>query len=317
MGYKKDFNVKITRLTSAIARKGLGHILVLTDEVEQAVKLYNNLEDLTADFADATETQALVKDIFEQEVDEVLVAGIDSVGGSYTETLDELNAVEDFIAVVSTSKDAETITELANWVKGKDKLYAVTSADKTITNDGEYVAIAYHETDNLMEKALAYLLVRPAGSVDLDGKAIPHTTVSDVTEAEYRVLKENHINVALEKFSDVVIDGGDTAGGEKIDIVLSEFWLKLEMENDLAELKKKTPKIPYTDQGISLLIDVANNRLQEAVERGIVADYEVSYVALEDTKQADRANRDYSGVAWEARLTGAIRTGTINGTLTV
>lgn len=316
MGFKKDFGVKIVRLTSAIARKGLGHILVLSDEGEKPAKLYSDIREVETDFADAPKTIQMAKDLFNQEVDELLVAGI-AEAGSFVEKLNSLQSTEDFIAVVTTSNEPATITELSTWVEGKDKLYAVTSAEKTVSNENEYVAIAYHETDNLMEKALAYMSVRPAGTVDLDGKVIKDITSSDVTEAEYNVLKQNHINVAIEKMGDLVIDGGDTAGGEKLDIILSEFWLKIQMENDLAELKKKTPKIPYTDSGISLLIDVANNNLQLALERGIVSDFEVSYVPLEDVQQADRANRVYNGVAWEARLAGAIREGTINGILTV
>lgn len=324
MGFKKDFSVNILRLTTAIARKGLGHILILDHTQNNPAKVYNALEDVLADFGEADAYQ-LAKDIFDQEIDEVIIAGKTSeVPTELASELDKLNANQDFVAFVSTNNSDAAITAFSDWVEGKDKLYAVTSASKTITNASDYTAIAYHKTDNLMEKALAYLLSKDAGAVDLDGKPVPYIQDSDITEAEYRVLKKNNINVAIEKFDDLVVDGGNAAGGEKLDIILSEFWIKSNMERDLAKLKAKTPKVPYTDAGIALLIDVVNNRLQMAVEQGIIAtdadgmaEYEVSYVPLGEVSQPDRANRTYDGIAWEARLSGAIRTGTISGILTV
>ena len=184
--------------------------------------------------------------------------------------------------------------------------------------------IAYHPTEYIMEKSLAYMLVQEIGGTDLDGKAISGITSSLINATEYATFKTNHINVAVEKFGNVVIDGGNMAGGEKIDVILGEFWIKIRMEEDLAQLKVNTPKIPYTNAGVALLVDVASNRLKLAARQGIIAiddagiaEFTVTFLPVAEVPQADRANRNYDYVRWEARLAGAIRTGTIFGTLTV
>lgn len=323
MGFKKDFNVRIVRLTTAVAQRGFGTILILTDEKQHEVKTYVDIADVADDFDNSTETYKVATALFSQDVAEIMIAG--AIEGDMVTLANDVSRVNDsFFGVVSTDSTNQTIEALSGWIDTQEKVYAVTSEDLEIANASNQTMIAYHPTEYLAERSLAYMLTRTIGSVDLDGKAIDGITLSGVDATEYGVLNENNINVALEKFGNIVVDGGNMAGGEAVDIILSEFWIKIRMEEDLAALKVNTPKIPYADQGIALLIDVANTRLQTAVQRGIiavdadgVAEYEITYVPVEEVPMNDRANRKYDGVAWEARLAGAIREGTINGILTV
>lgn len=326
MGYKKDFSVNIIRLTTAVAQKGFGTILILSTEQEQVVKIYKDITTVVDDFATSTETYKLASDLFGQGVDEILIAGKDSIIG--TDLVTELNGItkvnDNFFGLVCTDNSSTVITALSNWINTQQKVYAVTSQDLTITNTSDQTLIAYHPTDNLAEKCLAYMLTREIGSVDLDGKAVPNISSSEIDATEYAALKDNNINVCIEKFGNLVIDGGDMASGEKVDIILSEFWIKIRMEEDLAALKVNTTKIPYTDSGIALLIDVANTRLKLATRQGIialdadgVAEYEVTYLPVNEVPTNDRANRKYDYVKWTARLAGSIRTGVIQGVLTI
>lgn len=326
MGYLKDFNVNIVRATTAVAQKGFGTVLLLSSEQEQVVKSYVEITDVASDFDVSTETYKLASDLFGQGVDEILIAGVVSTVG--TELVTELNAVtkvnDNFFGLVCTENSDTVITALSEWVNTQEKVYAVTSQSKTITNTSDQTLIAYHPTDNLAEKCLAYMLTKEIGSVDLDGKAVPNISSSLIDATEYAVLKENNINVCLEKFGNLVIDGGNMAGGEKVDIILSEFWIKIRMEEDLASLKVNTPKIPYTDNGIALLIDVASTRLKLAVRQGIialdndgVAEYEVTYLPVAEVPANDKANRVYDYVKWSARLAGSIRSGVVSGILTI
>ena len=323
MGFKKDFNVNIVRLTTAVAQRGFGTILLLTDEQDIQVKNYTEIADVAEDFEVATETYNLASALFGQGVDEILIAGTEL--GDLVEELNEVTKVNDnFFGLVCTDNSSETIAALANWIDTQEKVYGVTSTDKTIANASNQTMIAYHPNDHLAEKGLAYMLTKEIGSVDLDGKAVDSITSSEIDATEYGTLKENNINVALEKFGNIVVDGGNMAGGEAIDIILSEFWIKIRMEEDLAALKVNTPKIPYTEDGVALLIDVANTRLKMAVRQGIIAldgdgmpEYEITYLPIADVPMNDRANRQYDYVKWTARLAGAIRTGTIEGILTV
>ena len=326
MGFKRDFNVNITRLSKAMAQKGFGTILVLSGEQEQVVKVYNNIADVEVDFTSTTETYRLANGLFGQGVDEILIAGkLTALASEFTALLNATTIANDsFFGVVCTDNEADVVTAIAEWVNTQEKVYAVTSQNKTIANTSNQTMIAYHPTDYLAEKSLAYMLTKEIGSVDLDGKAVPNISSSLINATEYATFKENNINVCIEKFGNLVVDGGDMAGGEKIDIILSEFWIKIRMEEDLAMLKVNTPKIPYANAGVALLIDVASTRLKLATQQGIISldddgipEYEITYLPVADVPMADRANRKYDYVKWTARLAGSIRTGVIQGTLTI
>lgn len=323
MGYKQDFKVNITRLTTAVAQKGFGTILILSNDEDLEVKSYVEIADVAEDFELTTDTYKLASALFGQGVDEILIAGTEL--GELVDTLNKTIKTNDsFFGLVCTDNSSEAIAMLSDWIDTQEKVYAVTSQDKTIKSASNHTMIAYHPEDYLAEKGLAYMLTREIGSVDLDGKAVDSITSSNVDSTEYSALEENNINVALKKYGNVVIDGGDMAGGEPIDVILSEFWIKLRMEEDLAALKMNTPKIAYMTDGVALLIDAANTRLKLAVKQEIIAldgdgmpEYEITYLPVDEVPASDRANRDYSYVKWSARLAGSIRTGIIEGILTV
>jgi hypothetical protein len=326
MALGKDFKVNITRLTTAVSQRGFGTILVLSNEKDFEPKRFGGLDDMVDDFGTDTVTYGMASDLFGQGVDEILVAGADTqLATELVDVLDELVVTDDgFFGVVCTDNAKATITAIAGWVEGKEKVYAVTSDDKEIAVDSNQTLIAYHGTDNLGEIALAYMLTKEIGTVDLDGKVISGITSSEVDATEYGVLKGNNVNVAVEEFGRLVIKGGNMGGGEKVDIVLSEFWIRIRMEEDLAVLKMNTPKIPYTDGGVALLVSVATTRLKMAVNRGIIAldgdgvpEFTVSYIPVADVPESERAGRVYDYVKWTARLSGSIRSGTIYGELTV
>jgi hypothetical protein len=261
--------------------------------------------------------------LFSQGVDKILIAGEDgTIADNLLTKLSQVTRGEhEFFGLVSTDNSSTTVDALSEWVETQEKVYAVTSTNTAITSESNHTMIAYHPTQKLAEMALAYMLTKDIGSVDLDGKAIGGVLPSEISATEY---EDNNINVALEKYGNIVIDGGNMAGGEKIDIILAEFWIKLRMEEDLAQLKMNTPKIPYTDRGVALLLDVANTRLKLAVKQELIAldaddipEYSVTYLPVNEVPQADRVNREYNYVEWTARLAGSIRKGIIKGRLTV
>jgi hypothetical protein len=323
MGFKKDFNVNITRLTTAVAQKGFGTILILSNEKDQVLTICENISDVSAIFANTTKTYKLAEALFAQNVDKVKIVG--KLTAVPSELVNLLNATvvndDSWFGLVCSDNATATISAISNWTSTQEKIYAVTSQSKVITNSSNNTIVGYHPTQYMMESALAYMLVREIGSTDLDGKKIDGVTSSLITATEYAVFKTNHINVAVEKFGNIVIDGGNMAGGEKFDVMLGQYWIKARMEEDLAILKINSGKIPYTDDGIALLVDVATKRLKLATRQGIIAtlggvpQFEVTYLPITEVPTADKANRDYSYVKWEAVLAGAIRTGTIQGIL--
>jgi hypothetical protein len=326
MGFIKDFTVNIIRLTTAVAQKGFGKILILSHEENHTFESYSDIDGVAADFGVETKTYKLASALFGQKISEIAIVGKETLLPAELVALlnQTVNVNDSWFGLVCTDNADATITALATWIDTQQKVYAVTSQNKSISNASNNTLIAYHPTDYLAEKSLAYMLIRDIGGWDLDGKPVPSITESGITLTEYNVLKENNINVALKKFGVVVVDGGDMAGGEKLDVMLGEYWIKARMEEDLASLKANISKIPYQNQGVALLVDVANTRLRLATRQGIIAidddgnpEFVVSFIPVSEVPQSERANRVYNYVTWEARLSGAIRTGVVTGTLTV
>jgi len=326
MGFKKDFNVNITRLTTAVAQRGFGTILILSNDKDLAYKEYTDISGVAPDFLSTTKTYKIAEALFSQKVEKIAIFGkLTTTPADLVTALNTLIITQNsWFGLVCTLNTDPAIAALSTWIGTQEKVYAVTSQNKAITNASNQTMIAYHPTEYIMEKSLAYMLVKEIGGTDLDGKAISGITSSLINATEYATFKTNHINVAVEKFGNVVIDGGDMAGGEKIDVILGEFWIKIRMEEDLAQLKLNSPKIPYTNAGVALLVDVASNRLKLAARQNIVAiddagipEFTITYLPVEEVPAADRANRKYDYVRWEARLAGSVREGQIYGTLTV
>ena len=326
MGFKKSFTVNITRLTTAVAQRGFGTILILSNEENQPYTLYTDAVSVAGDFESTTKTYKIAEALFSQKVEKIAILG--KLTTTPADLVTALNTLiitnNDWFGLVCTLNTDAAISAISAWIDTQEKVYAVTSTNKAISNASNQTFIAYHPSEYIMEKSLAYMLVQEIGGTDLDGKAISGITSSDIKPTEYATFKENNINVALEKFGNIVIDGGNAAGGEKIDVILGEFWIKIRMEEDLAQLKVNTPKIPYTNAGVALLVDVASNRLKLAARQGIIAiddagiaEFTVTFLPVAEVPQADRANRNYDYVRWEARLAGAIRQGTLTGYLSI
>lgn len=326
MGFKKDFNVNITSLTAAVAQRGFGKILILSSEQDHVYEEYTSIADVAVDFVVTTDTYKIAEALFSQKVETIAIVG--ELTAIPSELVTKLNETiitnNDWFGLVCTDNSDGAIAALATWIDTQEKVYAVTSQNKAIANASDQTMIAYHPTEYIMEKSLAYMLVQEIGKVTLDGKAISGITSSLINATEYATFKTNNINVAVEKFGNVVMDNGKMAGGEWIDIILGKFWTEIRMEEDLAQLKLNTDKIPYTNVGVAQLVDVASNRLKLAARQGIIAiddagipEFTITYLPVEQVPAADRANRKYDYVTWTARQAGAIHTGEISGVLTI
>lgn len=118
---------------------------------------------------------------------------------------------------------------------------------------------------------------------------------------------------------DIVWDG-KTFAGEYIDTTVFVDWLRIGMQEDVFAALSTPLKIPYTDAGAGVLVAAVLARLKAGVRvGGLAADPEPTASAplVADQLVADRANRHFPDIEFEARLAGAIHTLTIDGRVTV
>lgn len=117
-----------------------------------------------------------------------------------------------------------------------------------------------------------------------------------------------------------ITEEGWMVGGQFIDITVGLDWLESRMQENVFSLLVQSPKVPYTDQGISVIVNAVRQTLQEGVQNGLIdgnSDITVTAPSVQDIPQADRANRVLPDVKFSCRLAGAIHFVVIDGTVSV
>jgi hypothetical protein len=322
--YPKDFIVNIKLLTTAVGQKGFGTILVLDHESDHVYTQYTSIDQVSDDFEVTTSAYEIASTLFAQGVSEVAIAG--KLTTDESELVAELNLISEkpFFGVACTLNTDASIADISAWVDTQERVYAVTTDNKAITGTSNQTIIGYHENDYMAEALLAYMVTAEIGSATAKFKQLAGITASEITVTEYNTLIDNNVMVYVKKLSVPQTANSKMIGGEYIDVVLGKLWINIRMEEDLAQLALTTPKIPYTNQGISLLVDVATKRLKLAARQDIIALddagnplFEVTVLPVSEVPTSDKANRKYDYIRWTAVLAGAIEEGEISGFLTL
>ena len=333
MGFKKDFVVNITKLTKAVSQRGFGTILILSTEKEHPYTLYNDIATLSSDFVAGTKTHKIVSRIFGQSPapQEVAVVGMDYglLEGTPTDLVDFITEIvdkhSDWFFLTCDNNEKEIIKALSGFIDTQDKMYFATTQDLTMASqlESENTAIYYHNDEDayLAEGMASYFATALVGGTTGKFKSVQGVLAADVGATELAQLHEDSCQTYVRKMGVLQTTEGRTTSGEYIDVVMGSFWIQFKMEEELAYLSINTPKIPYSNTGIALLISVVDKVLKRATLQDIVLEeddkgvYTIEYITRQDTSKNDVANRVYDGIKWTATLSGAIHTGVISGAL--
>lgn len=311
-----DFPVKIERKTLGVSERGFGTILIYDSELvmDYTILLPETLEEL---LEKDSRTYKLAQKLFMQSPSPQEVAVF---GG---EDIAEV-AHKDFFFIVSPDNSIETIEELATFAAVNDKMYAFTFTDIELAEqiselENENTIAMYHDDKEAFAgEALAVVMSYNVGGKTGKFKNLVGVKEAKLTATELKELTDLDINTYVRKLGVLQTTEGLTTSGEYIDVKLGEYWIRFRMEERLHHLALNNDKIPYTNQGIGMMVGVVESVLKEASDRGILIEgqYIVDYKRREEVSSNEVANRDYSHIRWAATLAGAIHTGTIYGVLT-
>lgn len=330
---KKDFVVNITKLTKGVTQRGFGTILILDTSKELPYTIYNNIEGVAEDHQATDKAYKIASRIFGQSPapQQVAIAGtvFDSELGVPTDLVDFLNEVvginSDWFFLTCTENKSEVAIALSGWVDTQEKMYFTTTQDlalPSLLKSEQTVVMYHHEVDAFVAEGLAsYLATALVGGVTAKFKTINGVKEAEITATQLDQLHKDNGFSYVRKMGVLQTSEGKTTSGEYIDVVMGSFWIQFKMEEEAALLSVNTPKIPYSNKGIGLLVDVANTVLKRATNQDIILEedgkgvYNIEYVTREDTAKNDIANRVYNGIKWTATLSGAIHDGIISGFL--
>ena len=159
-------------------------------------------------------------------------------------------------------------------------------------------------------------------------KRLPTITVEPLTPNQNEILKSKNVNALIDIGGNNVYSDSRMANGTWFDIVHGTDWLTARIEYDVFARLYTAKKIPYTDSGISMILQAAEQGLRQAVTNGLVAPgndesgeylplgYVLNYIPVSQVAPSDKQARIYRGLSFKAVGAGALHGVEIDGTFT-
>lgn len=262
--------------------------------------------------------------------------------GSAEETWSEaFVAVKEFdntwYGLLTTSRTKADIIELAALVEAYDKLFGFESNDSDVitsaTDDvfSSLKALNYDRTFGIWSENtgeyhdaawMGLELPKDAGSSNWAFKSLSGVTPSDLSTTAIGYLKDKNANYFEEVGGvNIISSNAVVASGEYIDIIHGTDALHAGIGEDVFEVFIDNEKIPYTDDGITLIRTPLENKLLERSDRPynllVKSSIKINQPAASAVSSADKNARFLRNLTFSATYQGAINKVQIDGKLSV
>lgn len=255
--------------------------------------------------------------------------------------LDAIQAVDDtWYALMLTDRTSAEVQAAAAWAEARVKLFGTSSADTNIINQAVgidttsiaaifnnlgYVRtfVLYHQDSDSDYPEAAWFgrcLPFTPGSETWAFKSLSSIAYSDLSATQSRNAQNKFANT-YEYIGGVGITmNGTVSQGEYIDIIRGVDWLTSTIQSYVYSVLVNSPKVPYTDAGITSIEAQIRRALSQGVTNNFIAEdpeYTVTVPKAINVSQADKAARILRNVFFQATLAGAIHAVEIRGTVSV
>lgn len=252
----------------------------------------------------------------------------------------------DWYGVALASRKEADILDAAEWVESNGRLFGVSCAQAGILDAAVIDDLAskcqqkqYFRThvwfhgkadSEALEAAVAAnrFTFYPGGETWANAR-LAGITYDGLAEGQALAAHAKNANTFEQMRSFAVTQNGKVAAGEWIDVIRGRDWLAEQVKIEVATQLVNAPgKVPFTDDGIQVLVAGVRKALMLAQARGLVAPDEVdaagkiipgfviSAPLSMNIPTNDKANRVLRDLKFSARLAGAIHVGDIKGNLT-
>ncbi len=165
-----------------------------------------------------------------------------------------------------------------------------------------------------------YLPYEP-GEATLKFKTLSGVTAIAYTSTQRGRLEGRQMNYYRSQRGVSMIANGYMAGGTLpnwFDVRRDVDWLQDDQEAGVFAVLAAAAKVPFTDEGISIVLKEVRASLDRAVQRGIItAGYVLTAPLAADVSDADKLDRILPDIKWSATLAGAVHGVTISGVVSV
>jgi len=287
----------------------------------------------------------------------VETAELDTDGNNIYVSEPAVNAVQracdvtGWYVLCTAGVDASEYEEIAAYIETQDRMFCYTELDCFEDEVVEFkpaVGDVYYRTMSIYGRQYAgqpteeipdankYIncawvakwLNYESGTETSAFKSLSAIYPSQLTSTEMAAMKAGNVNYFITVGNKKVSMNGKVRAGEWVDIIRFRDWLKNDMQVRVVNLFVTTPKIPYTDNGISLVQNQMIASLKNGQDIGGIAPdefdvdgnripgYSTSVPLAASIPASDKASRVLTGCKFKARLAGAIHFAELNGSLT-
>lgn len=224
---------------------------------------------------------------------------------------------------------------VAGFAEANEKLYAVSSSDSDIAKEPLLTATdlfqslqaasffrsapIYHDNSGSFVDAawLGLCLPLDPGSETWKFKTFAGVPATKLTATWQKNIQDKSGNIYYNVAGRNITSEGKVSSGEFIDVIRFRDWLKARMQERIATRLFNSKKVPFTDEGISIIENEIRAQLREGVTvGGLVDGFTVTVPKARDITPALKALRTLSLAEFDSVLAGAIHAVKIRGRIT-
>ena len=245
-------------------------------------------------------------------------------------------------AQTTTTSDFTDAIALSNFIDGKNERFAVVgvpATDETVNsiantkklfgNSARTILFVAGKDQGEAEYAVGGLIGavgnETVGSVTWKFRKIGGVKPVDLTVTQIQNLHENNAFTYVTKAGLDQTSEGKTLGGEFIDALHGDDWVKASLETELQKLLSNSKKIGFDSAGIAQIEATVTAVLTTATNNGIISVnpetnagiFTVTAASREEASEEDIAQRNYTGLKFNYSRSGAIHTVKVNGQINI
>lgn len=328
--------VNVSKETKPVTEKGFGLPLLLATNKDLPYKVYTDISEVAKDFEETTREYKLATRLFGQSPK---IAELAAYGVSYVTGADDVSALpaalndlvvehNDWFYLTCVETDDAEIEALCEWISTQEKVYGSTTKNVALAAElnGRYenVLLSGHDDELAFhaEGLLAWGAPQVIGSFDYSHKQINGVPAAKLTNAEINALITNNATTAVREMGLIVNASGKAVGGDFLDIVLADYFLRARLREDIFQLLATVKKVPYTDAGIAMVVARMDTRFKAAYRQGIIAedengepDYQITFPRRADIPKNTIAQRILPDINFRIVVAGGVEKVQINGVL--
>jgi hypothetical protein len=265
---------------------------------------------------------------------------------SWTDALTKMKEQNnDWYAISVSARMMENQQTCAQWIQANKKLGCLCNGDSTIAdeetgdiaawaklNNLDRVIMFFHPdakitasasdtiapTDPVPEAAyFGKMLTKKPGSATWKFKELQNVPTYELTQGQVKNIEDKNGTWYMTTADVPMTSNGQVASGEYIDVIHGLDWLEARIQNLVFTSLINVDKVPFTDEGVQMVVSPLKAALEEGKKNGILASYEVTYPAVAEVSVTDKGKRFLPDVTFTGVLAGAIHSTKINGVVTL